>query len=155
MRNYPWSTPNATASSPPPCNTSRGTTSPTCLLKSKRISRFHTSETISTGSAKRCVGGCASSGELVIFRPEFVEKILAGEPEAARILEPGYAGSVRRYHSRWRVENRAALAIQGFNALRSVLELEGKVKEQEKILERIKALEQTAETAKGGSRWGV
>ena len=51
--------------------------------------------------------------------------------------------------------NRAALAIQGFNALRSVLELEGKVKEQEKILERIEALEQTAETAKGGSRWGV
>jgi hypothetical protein len=89
----------------------------------------------------------------VIFRPEFVEKILAGETEAARNLEPGYAGSVRRYHSRWRVENRAALAIQGFNALKSVLER--KVKEQEKILERIKALEQSAETAKGGSRWGV
>ena len=51
--------------------------------------------------------------------------------------------------------NRAALAIQGFNALKSVLELEGKVKEQEKILERIEALEQTAETSKGGSRWGV
>ena len=51
--------------------------------------------------------------------------------------------------------NRAALAIQGFNALRSVLELEGKVKEQEKILERIEALEQTAETAKGGRRWEV
>jgi hypothetical protein len=51
--------------------------------------------------------------------------------------------------------NRAALAIQGFNALRSVLELEGKVKELEKILERIEALEQTAETVKGGSRWGV
>ena len=51
--------------------------------------------------------------------------------------------------------NRAALAIQGFNALRSVLELEGKVKEQEKILERLEALEQSAETAKGGSRWGV
>ena len=51
--------------------------------------------------------------------------------------------------------NRAALAIQGFNALRSVLELEEKVKEQEKILERIEALERTAETTKGGSRWGV
>jgi hypothetical protein len=43
----------------------------------------------------------------------------------------------------------------GFNALKSVLELERKVKEQEEILERIEALEQTAETAKGGSRWGV
>jgi hypothetical protein len=44
----------------------------------------------------------------VIFRPDPVEKILVGEAEAARILEPGYAGSVRRYHSRWRKENRAA-----------------------------------------------
>jgi hypothetical protein len=44
----------------------------------------------------------------VIFRPELVEKILAGETEAARILEPGNAGSVRRYHSRWQEENRAA-----------------------------------------------
>jgi hypothetical protein len=43
----------------------------------------------------------------VIF-PELVEKILAGETEAARILEPGYVASVRRYHSRWREENRAA-----------------------------------------------
>jgi hypothetical protein len=47
-------------------------------------------------------------GELVIFRPELVEKILAGESEAARLLEPGNAGSVRRYHSRWQEENRAA-----------------------------------------------
>ena len=47
----------------------------------------------------------------MIFRPEFaelVEKILAGKIEAARILEPGNAGSVRRYHSRWQEENRAA-----------------------------------------------
>jgi hypothetical protein len=44
----------------------------------------------------------------VIFRPELVEKILADETEAARILEPGYVGSVRSYHSRWREENRAA-----------------------------------------------
>jgi hypothetical protein len=44
----------------------------------------------------------------VIFRPELVEKILAGETEAARILEPGYVGSVRRYPSRWQEENRAA-----------------------------------------------
>ena len=92
----------------------------------------------------------------MIFRPELLEKILAGETEAARILEPGYIGSVRRYPSRWREENRAAVAIQGFNALKSVLEQERKVKEQEEeILERIEALEQSAETAKGGSRWGV
>jgi hypothetical protein len=39
---------------------------------------------------------------------ELVEKILTGEIEAARILEPGYAGSVRRYASRWQEENRAA-----------------------------------------------
>ena len=44
----------------------------------------------------------------MIFRPELVEKILAGETEAARILEPGYVGLVRSYHSRWREENRAA-----------------------------------------------
>jgi hypothetical protein len=44
----------------------------------------------------------------VIFRPELAEKILAGKIEAARILEPGNAGSVRRYHSRWQEENRAA-----------------------------------------------
>jgi hypothetical protein len=44
----------------------------------------------------------------VIFRPELVEKILAGETEAARVLEPGYIGSVRRYASRWREEMRAA-----------------------------------------------
>ena len=44
----------------------------------------------------------------MIFRPELGEKILAGESEAARILELGYAGSVRRYPSRWQQENRAA-----------------------------------------------
>ena len=32
----------------------------------------------------------------MIFRPELVEKIFAGEIEAAKILEPGYVGSVRR-----------------------------------------------------------
>ena len=42
------------------------------------------------------------------FRPELLEKILAGETEAARILEPGYVGSVRRYRARWQEENRAA-----------------------------------------------
>jgi hypothetical protein len=47
----------------------------------------------------------------VIFRPELaelLEKILAGESEAARILEPGYVESVRRYPTRWQEENRAA-----------------------------------------------
>ena len=43
----------------------------------------------------------------MIFRPELVEKILAGETEAARILELGHVGSVRRYHFRWQDENRA------------------------------------------------
>jgi hypothetical protein len=46
----------------------------------------------------------------VIVRPELLEKILAGETEAARILEPGNAGSVRRYRSRWQEANRAAWA---------------------------------------------
>jgi hypothetical protein len=44
----------------------------------------------------------------VIFRPELVKMILAGETEAARIFELGYVGSVRRYPSRWQEENRAA-----------------------------------------------
>jgi hypothetical protein len=47
----------------------------------------------------------------VIFRPELAEKILAGETVAARILEPGYVGSVRRYPSRWQEENRAARGV--------------------------------------------
>ena len=42
------------------------------------------------------------------FRPELLEKVLAGETETARILEPGYVGLVRRYASRWREENRVA-----------------------------------------------
>ena len=50
---------------------------------------------------------------------------------------------------------RAAVAIQGFNALRGVLELERKVKEQEEILERIEALERSAETTEGGRAWGA
>ena len=44
----------------------------------------------------------------MIFRPELLEKFLAGESEAARVLEPGNVGSVRRYYSRWQGENRAA-----------------------------------------------
>jgi hypothetical protein len=47
---------------------------------------------------------------------------------------------------------RAAVAIQGFNALRGVLELERKIREQEEILGRLEALEQTQQ---GGSRWGA
>jgi hypothetical protein len=47
---------------------------------------------------------------------------------------------------------RAAVAIQGLNALRGVLELERKIREQEEVLERIEALEQTRE---GDSRWGA
>src|SRR5215211_2169222 len=47
-------------------------------------------------------------GGFVIVRPELVEKILANETEAARILKPGNAGSMSRYPSRWKEENRAA-----------------------------------------------
>jgi hypothetical protein len=46
---------------------------------------------------------------------------------------------------------RTAVAIQGFNALRGVLELERKIREQEEILERIEALERGGK--EGGSRW--
>jgi hypothetical protein len=45
---------------------------------------------------------------------------------------------------------RAAVAIQGFNALRGVLELERRIKEQEEILERLEALE--AAQPEGGYR---
>jgi hypothetical protein len=48
---------------------------------------------------------------------------------------------------------RAAVAIQGFNALRGVLELERKIKETDALEARIEALEQSQE---GGSRrWGA
>jgi hypothetical protein len=46
---------------------------------------------------------------------------------------------------------RAAVVIQGFNALRGVLELERKIREQEEVLERLEALERDA--TEGGSRW--
>ena len=49
---------------------------------------------------------------------------------------------------------RAAVAIQGFNALRSTLELERKVRELDELEARIEALEQTRE-AKGGRAWGA
>jgi hypothetical protein len=47
---------------------------------------------------------------------------------------------------------RAAVAIQGFNALRGVLELERKIKETEELEARIEALEQSQE---GGRQWGA
>jgi hypothetical protein len=47
---------------------------------------------------------------------------------------------------------RAAVAIQGFNALRGVLELERKIKETEELEARIEALEQPQE---GGRQWGA
>jgi hypothetical protein len=47
---------------------------------------------------------------------------------------------------------RAAVAIQGLNALRGVLELERKVRELDELEARIEALEQPQE---GGSRWGA
>jgi hypothetical protein len=50
---------------------------------------------------------------------------------------------------------RAAVAIQGLSALKGVLELERKVKEQEEILERIEALEGSSETTDGSHAWGA
>jgi hypothetical protein len=47
---------------------------------------------------------------------------------------------------------RAAVAIQGFNALKGVLELERKIKETDELEARIEALEQTQE---GGRAWGA
>jgi hypothetical protein len=46
---------------------------------------------------------------------------------------------------------RAAVAIQGFNALRGVLDLELKVREQQELVERLEALEEQAH--RGGNRW--
>lgn len=47
---------------------------------------------------------------------------------------------------------RAAVAIQGFNALRGVLELERKIRELDELEARVETLEQSQE---GGSRWGA
>jgi len=62
----------------------------------------------------------------------------------SEVIDAVFEGSQER--------GRAAVAIQGLNALRGVLELERKIREQEEILERLVALEQTRE---GGSRWGA
>lgn len=47
---------------------------------------------------------------------------------------------------------RAAVAIQGFNALRGVMALEHKIRELDDIEARLEALEQPKE---GGRRWGT
>jgi hypothetical protein len=47
---------------------------------------------------------------------------------------------------------RAAVAIQGFNALRGILELERKIRELDELEARIEALEKPQE---GGRRWGA
>jgi len=49
---------------------------------------------------------------------------------------------------------RAAVAIQGFNALRGVLELERKIRETEELEVRIEELERTTDEHKG-RRWGA
>jgi len=46
---------------------------------------------------------------------------------------------------------RAAVAIQGFNALRGVLDLEMKARQQQELIERLEALEEQAQ--RGGNRW--
>lgn len=50
---------------------------------------------------------------------------------------------------------RAAVAIQGFNALRGVLELERKVKETDELEARIEELERTAGSTEGRRSWGA
>lgn len=50
---------------------------------------------------------------------------------------------------------RAAVAIQGFNALRGVLELERKVRELDELEARIEELEQAGAEQRGGKRWGA
>lgn len=50
---------------------------------------------------------------------------------------------------------RAAVAIQGFNALRGVLELERKVKETDELESRIEELERAAGEQPKGERWGA
>jgi hypothetical protein len=47
---------------------------------------------------------------------------------------------------------RAAVAIQGFNALRGVLELERKIREAEELESRLEALEEALGHDEGGSR---
>jgi hypothetical protein len=50
----------------------------------------------------------------------------------------------------------AAVAIQGFNALKGVLELERKVREVDELEARLEALEQATDgREKGGRRWGA
>ena len=51
--------------------------------------------------------------------------------------------------------NVAAVAVQSINTDIRAVGAAMKAREQEEILERIATLEQSAETAKGGSRWGA
>ena len=51
--------------------------------------------------------------------------------------------------------NVAAVAVQSINTDIRAVGAAMKAREQEEILERIAALEQSAEAAKGGSRWGA
>ncbi len=49
----------------------------------------------------------------------------------------------------------AAVAIQGFNSLRGVLELERKVRELDELEARLAELEELLERQNGGKRWGA
>ena len=51
--------------------------------------------------------------------------------------------------------NVAAVAVQSINTDIRAVGAAMKAREQEEILERIAALEQSAETAKGGGKWGA
>jgi|SRR5215211_2801002 len=48
----------------------------------------------------------------------------------------------------------AAVVFQGYNALLKAVETERRIREQEEVLRRIEALEQTNDT-KGGRQWGA
>jgi hypothetical protein len=52
-------------------------------------------------------------------------------------------------------KGRAAVAIQGFNALRGVLELERKVRELDELEARIEELERSVAEQGGGKQWGA
>ena len=52
-------------------------------------------------------------------------------------------------------QDRAAVALQGFNALLRAAKVELDVREQTELIERLEALERAAEARKGGGRWGA
>ncbi len=52
-------------------------------------------------------------------------------------------------------QGRAAVALQGFNALLRAAKVELEVREQTELIERLEALERATEGRKGGGSWGA